>query len=156
MVFLRRVMSACRVSGEVKHHIVEISNPMTLKNNVLILSAGRRVELVQSFQRVLRRYFPDSSVLTTDLDPALSAACQVADHYFSSPPANNHEYIVFLIELCQKENVGIVIPTIVTELFSLSHHRARFVSVGTHVIISDESLVVACRDKRLMPQVFLL
>lgn len=139
---------------EVKPHIVEISNPMTLKNNVLILSAGRRVELVQSFQRALRRYFPDSSVLTTDVDPWLSAACHVADHYFASPPANNDEYIDFLIELCKKENVAIVIPTIDTELFSLSHHRDRFESVGTNVIISDETLVTACRDKRLLPQVF--
>ena len=48
-------------------------------NNILITSAGRRVELVQAFSSELKKYFPKAKVLTTDLNPDLSAACQVAD-----------------------------------------------------------------------------
>ena len=42
------------------------------KNNILILSAGRRVELVQAFKTELAQFFPSSRVIAVDLNPNLS------------------------------------------------------------------------------------
>ena len=118
------------------------------KHNILILSAGRRVELVQSFQKVLKHHFPDSIVCATDLRPQLSAACQIANQAFVAPRVTEPEYIDFLLNLCHENSIGMVIPTIDTELILLAANRNRFEDSGIFIIISSTELVAACRDKR--------
>src|SRR5690554_347194 len=121
---------------------------MKSRSNVLVLSAGRRVELVQAFQQALQRYFPESKVFTTDLRPELSAACQIADLSFKAPRVTAPEYTDFLYELCVKNNIGLVVPTIDTELQVLANSRDRFESSGINLIISSPELIAVCRDKR--------
>ena len=50
---------------------------MTKKNNILICSAGKRVELVKSFLSAISDLKIDGEVFTTDVSPSLSAACHV-------------------------------------------------------------------------------
>lgn len=123
-------------------------------NNVLILSAGRRVELVQAFQQALKYHFPDARVFTTDLNPALSAACQVSCHGFKAPRVTAPGYIDYLLEVCIKHEIGLVVPTIDTELNLLAINRERFDAIGTHLIISSHELVAACRDKRKTSEIY--
>ena len=52
-------------------------------NNILLLSAGRRVELLKAFNESLQRLKIDGTVYTADMYPELSAACQFSQHYFS-------------------------------------------------------------------------
>jgi carbamoyl-phosphate synthase large subunit len=126
-----------------------------MKNNVLILSAGRRVELVKAFNVELKRLVPAARVLAVDLNPSLSSACQVADSYFKAPRVTSKEYIAFLKNLCATENVGLVIPTIDTELLALSAHREDFERDGINLVVSDHDLVRDCRDKNLTKDLFL-
>lgn len=123
-------------------------------HNILILSAGRRVELVQSFQTELRGRLPGAKVFVTDLDPQMSAACQVADRAFQAPPVTEPGYHDFLLDLCLREGVRLVVPTIDTELLGLARNRQRFAAHGVTLVISDESLVSACRDKRVSSALF--
>lgn len=121
---------------------------MTKKYNILILSAGRRVELVQAFQKALKYYFNDAQVFTTDIFPELSAACQVADGSFKAPRVTAPEYIDYLLNICIEKNIGMVVPTIDVELNILALNRAYFERQGIHLIIASEELVSVCRDKR--------
>jgi carbamoyl-phosphate synthase large subunit len=59
-----------------------------------------------------------------------------------------------LLALCLLHKVGLVVPTIDTELLSLAEQRYRFAVEGIDLVISDESLVRVCRDKRLTAQLF--
>ena len=124
------------------------------KQNILILSAGRRVELVQAFQLAAARYLSGALVFTTDLDPDLSPACQIAGRFFKAPRANAPEYVDYVLDLCQIHSIGLVIPTIDTELNSLAENRSRFESLGINLIISGASFVAACRDKRKTASIF--
>ena len=124
------------------------------KNNVLVLSAGRRVELLQAFRRELKARLPTSAVYATDLNPALSAACQVADKAFAVPRVTAEGYMDQLLELCVSQHVGLVVPTIDTELLGLAQARSRFEREGVHLVISDESLIHRCRDKRQTAALF--
>lgn len=118
------------------------------KTNVLLLSAGRRVELLQAFKNeVAKRHLP-AKVYAADLKPKLSAACHVADQAFAVPRVTAEGYMDHLLELCVRENVGLVVPTIDTELLGLAEARSRFAAEGIHLVISDESLIHRCRDKR--------
>ena len=48
-------------------------------SNILIVSAGRRVELVNSFKTECGKLNRKLKVFCTDVNPELSSACQVAD-----------------------------------------------------------------------------
>jgi carbamoyl-phosphate synthase large subunit len=125
-----------------------------IKHNILILSAGRRVGLVQSFIFELKRLFPHSFVLAADMNSSLSAACQIADKSINLPSIQDEKYIDTIIKVCVKEGIGIVIPTIDTDLMLLSKNRTKFYELGICLIISDEVLVGLCRDKRETPKIF--
>ena len=89
---------------------------MISKHNILITSAGRRVELVKSFQTELNKYFVNAEVYATDSHPELSAACQCADISFPVPRVTDKDYMEELLLLCKRNNIGMVLPTIDTEL----------------------------------------
>lgn len=138
-------MPQCQFLKEVK---------MIEKRNILILSAGRRVELVQAFQQALAKYFPEATVFATELNPKLSAACHTVQQSFKAPRVTAPEYIDYLLGLCEQHSIGLVIPTIDTELNVLAQNRSRFESAGINLIISGAGLVTACRDKRKTAAVF--
>ena len=117
-------------------------------NNVLILAAGRRVELVQAFQADLSARLVGARVFATDMRPNLSSACQVADQAFVLPSVDNAGYTDALMRLCEDNSIGLVVPTIDTELLLLAGQRERFAMRGVHLAISDHALVSDCRDKR--------
>lgn len=59
-----------------------------------------------------------------------------------------------MLSLCAAHDIGMVIPTIDTELLPLAQLRAPAAQQGTAVIISDEALIRSCRDKRLTHDLF--
>ncbi|MEI8185764.1 MAG: ATP-grasp domain-containing protein [Chlorobiaceae bacterium] len=125
-----------------------------MMNNVLILSAGRRVELVEAFKSELSGRFPDGKVFAVDMSPELSAACHAAHARFTVPQVTSNEYVDRLIELCLINKIGLVIPTIDSELLPLALEESRFKENGIYVIVSTPDLIRSCRDKRKTAVVF--
>jgi carbamoyl-phosphate synthase large subunit len=122
--------------------------------NVLILSAGRRVELLEGFRSAAKAVALEVRILAADANPGLSAACAVADKALPLPRVSSNQYRDALAQLCRDEGVGLVVPTIDTELAVLAEMRDEFARNGTHLVISDAALVAACRDKRRTAEVF--
>jgi carbamoyl-phosphate synthase large subunit len=123
--------------------------------NILITSAGRRVELVQIWQDSARRTLgSDAKVYASDLVPHLSAACQVADEHFSICRCIDPSYPSQLLEQCLDRKICLVIPTIDTELQPLAEARKTFEAAGVQIIVSDPELVRQCRDKRRTAALF--
>lgn len=123
-------------------------------NNVLVLAAGRRVELVKAFKEALSSKVPGGSVFAADMRPSLAAACHAADKAFTSISVGDPAYPDFLLKLCLDNGVSLVVPTIDTELHILAEQRDRFVASGVHLIISSPELVAVCRDKRRTAALF--
>lgn len=124
------------------------------KNNILILSAGRRVELVQDFQTEAARFSDGISVFATDLNPRMSSACHVSDGSFEVPPISADSYIDSIFNLAVRENIGLIIPTIDTELQKLADERERFEAASVHIVVSDSDFIAQCRDKRKTATLF--
>lgn len=122
--------------------------------NILITSAGRRVSLVRSFQKELKKIDPNSKVFTTDMSPKLSAACQIADGSFKVPKLEDSNYMNVLIELCKTNNIKLVIPTIDTELLQLAKHKSALEDLGIKAVISSIDFISKCRDKRVIHDFF--
>lgn len=116
--------------------------------NILITSAGRRVELVQAFQEQALALNSDSKVFAIDLQPKLSAACKIADHYDQCPRVTDQTYLEYLLSYCLKNKIGLVIPTIDTELELLANEKEKFMHHGINLCVSSTKIIQTCRDKR--------
>ncbi|RYZ79664.1 MAG: carbamoyl phosphate synthase large subunit, partial [Proteobacteria bacterium] len=117
-------------------------------NNILITSAGRRVSLVRFFKTELTAIFPDAKVFTTDLHPDFAAACAVSDGAFAVPRVTDETYIAQLLEIARENGVKLIIPTIDTELLTLSKSIDTFREHGIEIVVSAPDLVTVFRDKR--------
>ena len=119
-----------------------------MKRKILITSAGQRVALVRGFQETLRRFFPDARVYTTDMNPRLAPAAYVSDGCFEVLRVTDPNYIQQLFQLCKDNGVGMIIPTIDTELLVLAKNKALFEENGIVVSVSSLDFITICRDKR--------
>ena len=125
-----------------------------MKPNILLTSAGRRVELLQAFRDDAAALSHEIKVFAADLKPSLSSACRAAEACFPLPRVTDSTYIDKLLSLCVENEVGMVVPTIDTELTVLAENHTMFESNGIHLVISDTDLVRKCRDKRLTGEFF--
>jgi carbamoyl-phosphate synthase large subunit len=116
--------------------------------NILITSAGRRVSLTRAFRKELKECYPFGKLLTADMNPVLAPACHISDGYFSVPAATDQMYIKTLIELCNRESIKLIIPTIDTELSVLAENIDCLRDNGIEPVISDISVIKMCCDKR--------
>lgn len=123
-------------------------------SNILISSAGRRVSLVEAFKKELKKLFPKGKVFATDMNPSLSSACQVADLAFKVGRISDENTIVEILDICKKQDVKIVVPTIDTELQIFAAHQALFQENGIKIIVSNLYFINICRNKWLTNDFF--
>lgn len=126
----------------------------TNMNNILITSAGKRVSLVKFFQKELKKYHKDSKVYTTEKNPMMSPAAHISDGCFKVSRVTSNGYISELLNICLKNSIKIVIPTIDTELIVLAKNKDLFKSYGISILVSDIDFIETCRDKRNTYQLF--
>ena len=126
-----------------------------MNRNILITSAGKRVVLVQIFQRTLQDMELDAKVYTTDMRPEMAPAGIVSDGCIPVPRCTADNYIDSLLEICREKKIGVVIPTIDTELLILAENYQRFMDQGVRLAVSDKAFIKVCRDKRLTKDFFL-
>lgn len=122
--------------------------------NVLITSAGRRVELLNCFKSARDRLGIKGKVFAADCSPDAPALC-FADEKFIVPRISNGGYIDALVSLCKENAVSLIVPTIDTELVVLAENREKIeTESGAKVLISDTESVKVCCDKSLTAEHF--
>ena len=114
--------------------------------NVLISSAGRRVGLVRAFRQALEELGLHGQVLAADVSD-LSSAFHLSDESFLVPPCTSPEFVPVLLDLCSREQVQLVVPTIDPELPVWADHREAFAQNGTTVAISSPEVIGIGWDK---------
>jgi carbamoyl-phosphate synthase large subunit len=118
-------------------------------HTILISSAGRRNQLIDCFRQDARKLSLDFRVLAADMRPDLSPACQKADAAFSVPRCTSAEFVPALLDLCRRERITLLVPTIDPELVILSLNAAKFAAVGTRVAVSAPEVVALASNKQL-------
>ena len=124
------------------------------RNNILISCAGRRVELLKYFKNSLVKISQDAKIFASDLNPNLSSACYFADDIIKTMPIGDDNYIDNLLTVCIKNDIGLIIPTIDTELLVLSQNTQLFLDNDIEIVISSPDLISKCRDKRITHDLF--
>lgn len=124
-----------------------------MRTDVLVCSAGRRVELVRRVRETLAEMQITGRVIASDASE-LNAARHVADAFFETPPAKLASFVPSVQELCERENVLLVIPTNDLTLAAYSRAAQAFADNGTTVAVSSPEAVDIARDKRRTWQFF--
>lgn len=122
--------------------------------NILILCVGRRVELVQRFRNAAQRLNLKSTIVGGD-SSELAPALYFTDKMVKFPPIEDPHYINSIIDICNQENIALIIPTIDTDLLVLAENKEK-IEAKTHakVMISEKSVIEICRDKALTQKYF--
>lgn len=114
--------------------------------NVLISSAGRRGKLVQLVQADLAEVYPTGKVVAIDCS-RLSAAAHLASTYELVPPCTDPEFIDAVLDVCLRNEIGLIIPTIDTELLVYAEHRDVLSAKGIAVSVSAPAVVAIGANK---------
>lgn len=114
--------------------------------NILITSAGRRVEFIQEFLKASKNNDNFSHIVCADMDE-LSPALYFASEFYKVPALSDPDYISVLLEICKKEAIKLIIPTIDTELEILSNNTDLFKEIGVDVLVSSSDTLKITRDK---------
>ncbi len=117
--------------------------------NILILSAGRRVELINCFKNARDRLGICGNIVAADCSE-LAPALYFADINEIVPRiSEGDKYIDSIINICKNFEISLIVPTIDTELRLLSENKDRIESeTKAKVLVSDESVINVCRDKK--------
>jgi carbamoyl-phosphate synthase large subunit len=114
--------------------------------NILILSAGRRVELIQKFDDARKKLAIKSKIIAADMSEQAPAIYH-ADKYEKLPHVYSDNYIEELIKVCLDNDVKAIIPTIDTELPVLTENKDLIEEKVIKVLISDKNVINICNDK---------
>ncbi|MFF2588510.1 ATP-grasp domain-containing protein [Peribacillus butanolivorans] len=115
--------------------------------NILILSAGRRVELIQNFQKAAKKLNVESNIVAGDCSDT-APSLYFADRTCRLPRIIEPNYISSIIDACNKENIALIVPTIDTDLLLLAENKKNIEKqTNAKVLISDTSVIKICRDK---------
>ena len=126
---------------------------MKTKMKILFTSVGRRVELIEAFKAAAYKLGIELQIYGADISES-APALQFCDVSVIVPRISDSAYIPKLLEICDREKIHALIPTIDTDLLLLSQYKARFSELGTVVAISAEDRIALCRDKRLTAEYF--
>ena len=119
--------------------------------NILILSPGRRVEVVEYFKEVFHR--DGGLVYTLDMSP-YAPALYFGDKYFCVEKDFNHieRYVQNIIFICENYGIKSVISLIDPELVLLSQYQGEFDKFGIKTILSDIRFTESTFDKYVFYQ----
>lgn len=118
-----------------------------IEKNVLILSAGRRVELVECFKNAAKEMQIKSLIIACDCSET-APALYFADKSYIIPQIINRNYIETIITICINESISLIVPTIDTELLLLAKNKDLIEkSTKAKVLISDINVIEICRNK---------
>ena len=122
--------------------------------NILFLSAGRRVELINEFRAEMRDLDVAGEIIAADCNPGLSAACQIADRALVSPVAASDSFEDWLVETCQRFDVALVVPTADHDLIPLAQVSGQLEQMKVGSVVSSLEFVSLCRDKRMTSKIY--
>lgn len=92
-------------------------------------------------------------IIGCDLDSCVYAY-HYCHHFYKAPSIYSEEYIYFLLDICRKENVDLIIPGHDYELGLFSKNIQLFKDVDVEVIVSPNDLINISRDKFLWYEFF--
>ena len=117
--------------------------------NIIITNVGRRGYLVVFFKSIPEM---KGKVFVSDCDITASGLYGNNDGFFILPkPVDNElDYVNALIDVCEKNEINVVVPVIDPEIYILSGYKDLFEEKRIQVVVSDRRVLDICFDKLKM------
>ncbi len=111
--------------------------------NILLTSVGRRGYLVQYFKQALNGMGKIHVANSSPITPAFS----YADRWVVTPLIYDKDYIHFLIQYCETNNIDAIISLFDIDLPILASHKDLFQDHGMSLLVSDIDVNSSCNEK---------
>ena len=111
--------------------------------NYLMLSAGRRCELLKDFRASMES---GSRLIATDLSP-YAPALYFADKQILVPRIDDPAYMDTVLNICREEKINAVTTLIDPEIMLLAENREKFEALGVEVLAPYTETARLCFDK---------
>ncbi len=115
------------------------------RSNILVSSASRKIPLVRSIVEAKQRLAKDVFVYAGDIDG--EAHAQFVCEGFIALPTTTDDNLEEFLEIVEKHDIALVIPTRDGELDFWARNRAIFEARGTVVLVSDPQAIATSVDK---------
>ena len=119
----------------------------------LFTGVGRRIELLQAFRMAALVLNKELKIYGADM-AGTAPALAYCDYTRRVVAMRDPSYIDNLLSICADDHIDLLIPTIDTDLLTLSENKEKFEDIGTRVMISAPDKIHICRDKNLTSQFF--
>lgn len=113
---------------------------------ILFTGVGRRVELIQAFRNAALVLNKEVELFGTDMVDT-APAFTYCDYIRKVTAMGSEHYIQNLLDICLDDHIDLLIPTIDTDLLTLSENKEKFRLIGTKVMISSPETIRICRNK---------
>lgn len=114
--------------------------------NIMIISPGRRVEIVNYFKKEVHKN--GGKVYTLDISELAPALYSGDEHFIIEKDFNDlSKYIDQVISICEQFNIKYILSLIDPELELLSSNKEKFLQKGIVPIVSDEEVIYNTFDK---------
>ncbi len=93
------------------------------------------------------------TMLAADIDPFGAGLYLVTpEHRSILPRGEDPRFAAALLEICRREHVDVVVPTVDTELLPLALARPRYADAGVTLALASEATLRVCLDKWLLAE----
>ena len=120
---------------------------MTDTFNILMSSAGHRLERIHILRESLRQLGLDGRLFATDMS-RMAASLYAVDRALIVPPCRDDGFLPATLEICRENNIRLLVPNLDTELPKLAEARKQFADIGTTVLSSSPEVIAIGRDKK--------
>lgn len=111
--------------------------------NILLSSAGRRTYLVEWFREALG----GRGLVHASNSDAAATSLAAADRGVVTPLIYSDEYILFMLDYCERERIGAIVPLFDVDVPVLAAHREEFESIGCFPVVAPADFARVCSDK---------
>ncbi|MFT5584740.1 MAG: carbamoyl-phosphate synthase large subunit [Cognaticolwellia sp.] len=115
-----------------------------MRTRILVTGAGGAAAV--SYLRAMQGH--QFSLYAADMDSNATGLYMVGPtKRFLIPPASAANYVESILELCEREQIDILVPTVDMELLPISERRADFEAAGTKLLLAPQGCLELCLDK---------
>ena len=119
------------------------------KINILFSSVGKRVELINAFREAKDVMNIEGNLIGCDMDKS-APALRFVDKAYEVVKICDDNFINQIIDICKKEEISLIIPTLDTELLVYAKNKERIqTESGAKVMVCHEDMIAIMRNKKL-------
>ncbi len=78
----------------------------------------------------------------------------ICDDFYIVPKPNEDNYIDYILNICELENIDVLLPQTTAELYKLSINKGIFSKIGTKIAISNYDSLRICNNKLELLKIF--